>query len=349
MLMKISKDKAKSYKVEWWEDVLLPRASALAASAESDVTALTVTTGEGAYFKAGDIVRIVSTGEAVRVTGAGASALTVVRGVGGVTAASAASSGTAGQLVIVGGSNAQGATLPTALITERVLNYNYTSITRNSFRFTETVVASDYYTGNQFELERMKKAIEHKRDLEDTLWFGARSYSASDPPRHTAGGVAEFLASATNATSATQLDKSTLADFLTSGLQYGSKNKVLFAAPKVSQVISELLADNWVRATSSDTAWGVKVDALISGVYGSTIPVVVKRDWGAWGTGTLRYGSNAFLIDMENVQFVPLRNTQYLPNRQARDADERAAEFLTEASFRLQKEETHAKLYSVTT
>lgn len=159
MLMKISKDKAKSFKVEWWEDVLLPRASALAASAASDDTTLTVTTSEGNYFKAGDIVRIITTGEAVRVTTAGASALTVVRGVGGVTAASAASSGTSGQLVIVGNSNAQGATLPTALITERVLSYNYTSIQRDSFRFTETVVASEYYTGNQFELERYKKAI----------------------------------------------------------------------------------------------------------------------------------------------------------------------------------------------
>lgn len=159
MLMKISKDKAKSYKIEWWEDQLLPRASALAASAASDVTALTVTTNEGYYFKAGDIVRNVTTGEAMRVTGASASALTVVRGIGGVTAASSASSGTAGQLVIVGGSNAQGATLPTAIITERVLSYNYTSIQRDSFRFVETVIASDYYTGNQFELERYKKAI----------------------------------------------------------------------------------------------------------------------------------------------------------------------------------------------
>lgn len=124
---------------------------------------------------------------------------------------------------------------------------------------------------------------------------------------------------------------------------------MLFAAPKVAQVISELLSDNWVHAKPSDTRWGVKVNALISGVYGSEIPVVVKKDWGAWGTGTLRYGSNAYLIDMENVQWVPLRNTQYLPNRQANDADEQAAEFLTESSFRLQKEETHAKLYSVTT
>lgn len=347
MLMKLPSLKANSFKIEWLEDLLKPRTSALAASAASDATALTVTTNEGNYFNANDIVRNTLTGEAFRVTTAGASALTVVRGIGTVTAASSASSATAGQLVIIGNSSAQGATLPTAIITQRTQNYNYTSIQRDSFRFTETAAATSWYTGDIVEFERFKKAVEHKRALENTLFFGARSYSAATPPQHASGGVAEFLASATNSTSATTLDKGTLNDFMRTGLQYGSHNKVLFAAPIVAQVISEFLQDNWVRAKPSERVWGAKVDAYISAVYGVDVPVIVKREWGGYSTGTGRYGSLAYLIDLENVEYRPLRPTQYLPNVQANDADEFAGEFKTEFSFRLARESTHAKLTDV--
>lgn len=83
-----------------------------------------MTSGTGSYFKAGDIARLVNTGEAVRITTTASASLTVVRAVGTVTAASAQSTADGG-LVIVGGSNEQGATLPTALITQRTAAYNY--------------------------------------------------------------------------------------------------------------------------------------------------------------------------------------------------------------------------------
>lgn len=199
-----------------------------------------------------------------------------------------------------------------------------------------------------FEWESFKKAQEHKQDLENSLFFGARSYSASTPPRHTSGGLIEYIS--TNSTSAGgTLSKSAFNDFMRTGLQYGSSNKVLFAAPIVAQVISAYLQDNWVRANPDERIWGAKVDAFISGIYGSSVPVIVKRQWGAWGTGTGgQYGSFAFLVDMENVRYAPLRSTRLLTNRQARDADEQAAEYLTEASLVVQREETHAVLKNVT-
>jgi hypothetical protein len=347
MLMKLPQEKARSFKVEWLNDQLLPRVSGLAASATSAATTFTTTTDEGNYFKVGDIVRIPSTGEAVRVTGASASALTVVRGVGAVTAASAASGG-AGTLIIVGGSNEQGATLPTAMITQRTTNYNYTSIVRDAARFTETALATEWYGGDLMQDKEIgKKAVEHKANLENNLFFGARSYSASNPPRHTAGGLIEYIS--TNITDAGgTFDKGELQDFLRTGLQHGSNRKVLFAAPIVAQVISEFLQDNWVRTKQNERLWGAKVDAVISAIYGSDIPVVVKRQWGANGIGTSgQYGSVAFLVDMENVQFAPLRPTALKRDRQARDADEQAFEYVSEVSLKVEREETHALLKNV--
>lgn len=346
ILQKLPEERAKSFKVEWLEDRLVPRTTGLAASATSAATELTVTTSTGTYFKAGDIVRIVSTGEAVRVTGVGASAITVVRALGAVSAASAASGGD-GSLVIVGGSNEQGATLPTALGTQRTAAYNYTQIVRNAWRFTRTATQTDYYAGTLLAKERMKKASEHNADKENMYFFGARSYSAgTNNPRHTAGGLIEFIS--TNITSASTLDKGTLNDFFRTGLQYGSSNKVLFAAPIVAQVISEFLQDNWVRAKPDERAWGAKVSAYVSGIYGTEIPVFVKRQWGAYGTPAANfYSTKAFLVDLDYVQSAPMQASQVLRNRQANDADEIAEEYLFEGSLKVEREEVHALLDDV--
>lgn len=72
------------------------------------------------YFRAKDIVRIATTGEAFSVTSISTDDLTVTRAIGGVAAASAASGG---DLLIVGNAAAQGATLGTRHITKKVLGY----------------------------------------------------------------------------------------------------------------------------------------------------------------------------------------------------------------------------------
>lgn len=123
MLMKMPVEQASSFKEEWLEDVFIPKNTALAASAASGDTALTITTNEGSYAKVGDIGKFVATGEAFRITTVGASAWTVVRGIGSTGAASAASGTGAGGIIIISGSNEQGGTMPTSLVTEKTTNY----------------------------------------------------------------------------------------------------------------------------------------------------------------------------------------------------------------------------------
>lgn len=170
MLMKLPSERANSFKVDWLEDRLLPRTTGLAVSSTSAALTISVTTSTGQYFKAGDIIRFVNTGEAMRVVSLTTDSLTVVRSVGAVEAATAQSTADGG-IVIVGGSNEQGATLPTALGTQRVAAYNYTQIVRNSWRFTRTATETGWYAGTLLGKERKKKASEHKTDID----FGVRS------------------------------------------------------------------------------------------------------------------------------------------------------------------------------
>lgn len=356
MLMdsRLKSEKADSYIKEWLEDQLIPRVLSLGASATSAATAITTGTGEAAYAKTGDIIRIPQTGEAVRVTGSdGAASLTVVRAIGSVAAASAAS-GAAGTAIIVGGSNGQGAGLPTRLITKQTRNYNYTQIPRAAYGFTRTATQSSWYGGNVLATEREKKAVEIKTDIENGLFFGARAYSAtsnSGEPQGQAGGLIEFIGSSYVTDASGTLDKSELQDFLTTGLQTGGK-KVLFAAPKVSQVIGELLADNWVHAQPGLKYFGANVNAVISSAFGDEIPVVVKRQWGAYGTGTAgQYGSMAFLVDLASVSLAWMQNIVLLKNREANDVDGVDEEYLAEYSVVVKhgSDGHHSLLKNVTT
>ena len=342
MLMKLPEERATSFKVEWMNDELLPQHSGLAASATSADTNLQVTTGEGSYFRAGDIVRNADTNEPMRITGVAASSITVVRAIDGSTAVSSASTA---KLIRIGGSNEQGATLPSAVITQRAANYNYTQIFRDAYRFTETARATKWYGGPLEAKEAKKKAIEHKWQIENALFFGARSYSAgTNNPRHTAGGLIQYVTAESDTDT---LDEAELQTFLRHGLEYGSKRKVLFCAPLVAQVISSFLEDKF-QSRPGDNVWGVKVDSVISGVAGQDIPVIVKREWKRYGESAGQYGTYGVLVDMDYVQIAPLRDTALLGDRQARDADEKAAEYLTELSVKVERPEVHRWLVDVT-
>jgi hypothetical protein len=342
MLMKLPQERANSFKTEWMNDELMPLVSAAAASAESDITNIVVTTNEGLYFKAGHIVRVADTGEPVRVTGVAASSITVVRAIDGSTAASISSGA---KLIIVGGSNEQGATAPTALVTERATNFNYTQIFRNVYRFTETAIATQWYGGPQIAKERRKKAIEHKWEIENMLFFGARSYSAgTNAPRHSSGGLLHFVTAESDTDTLTEDELQT---FLRHGLEYGSKRKVLFVAPLVAQVLSSFLEED-IQAPPGTKVHGVKVDFVISGASGQQIPVIVKREWKRYGEAAANYGSYGVLVDLDCVQLAPLRDTVLRPNRQAPDADEQMAEFITELSLKVERPEVHRLLVDVT-
>ena len=358
LLMKVPASYAKSFKEEWMEDQYLPTSTALAASATSADTTVTVTTGEGVYGQIGDIIMFVESGERARITSTFTSAWSVTRAIGTVTAASAASGTTLGGILIISNTQQQGSTLPVALVTTKTATYNYAQIIRNAIRFTGTELWTGYYSGSQLEYQRRKTGIEHKRRIEQTLFFGARSYTATSPPRGSAGGLDHYVT--TNVTNvAGTFDKGELQDFLRSGLEYGNpERKVLFAAPIVAQVCSEFLQDNWVHARPDDNIFGVKVDFVISGVTGSKIPVFVKNSWKRAGEGTGNHiGSSAYLVDMEDVELLRApstdagngpRFTALWQKQQAPDADEEAESWFSEFTFKVKNERHHSILRGAT-
>lgn len=361
MLMKLPVSTAKSFKEQWQEDQYLPRNTALSASATSADTTFALTSGEGAYAKVGDTALFVQTGERIRITGVSTSAWTAVRAIGTVTAASAASGTTNGGIVILAGSNEEGARRPTALVTAKTSNYNYVQRIRNTYEYTGTDEWNVHYSGNPLAYQRRKIAVEHKRDIENQVWFGARSYTAAgavtSKAQSTFGGIDSFIS--TNITDAGgTFDKGELQDFLRSGLEYGDPSrKVFFCAPIVAQVCSEFLQDStWITAPADSNVYGVKVDFVISGVSGAKIPVIVKNDWKRMGEGSGKHvGSRGYLVDMTEVELVKApptsRGPRYLSlyqQIQENDEDLSAEEYFSELTLKVKNEKAHSLLTGVT-
>lgn len=120
MLMKVASGTAFSSKVEWLEDQLFPRLATVDVAGYADTTsntAVPVTTGQGVYFRANDELRNARTGECLIVVSISSDNVTCSRANGRVTHAAGLSGD---QLLIVGNTSAQGASLGTRLITKRV-------------------------------------------------------------------------------------------------------------------------------------------------------------------------------------------------------------------------------------
>lgn len=156
LMMRLASRPAVNKKVYWFNDQYRPVLTALAASAASGDTAISVTTGQGTYLQAGDLVRNALTGEAMYVSGVTSDSIGVSRGIGGVGAASSASGA---QLLILSNASIEGASYGTSRIVKRTLDYNYTQIVRTPFSFTGTETSIDEFGGRNPEKEQVKKAV----------------------------------------------------------------------------------------------------------------------------------------------------------------------------------------------
>jgi hypothetical protein len=349
MLSKLPSRAAKREKINWLEDQYFPNLSALASGSISlsTQTVIDVTAGEGLYFRANDIVLVAMTGEKMSVTSLTTDAITFVRGVGDVAAATA-TSGT--ELVILGNAASQGADTGTLKQTKRVLGYNYSQIFRNPFGFTGTDAAIETYGPGDPENEIAKKAVEHKRGLENSVWFGGRDFSSvANASKGYMGGITEFVT--TNVSNSIgALTLSGLDSRIQSAMQYGSLNKVIFAAPGPAAALSRLLANNWVQASPSDRVYGAKVNSFINGAYGEALPVIVKRDWGRFAAASNQLGGKIFVLDLDYIEKRPLRgrDTHLRRDQQGNGVDSVVFDYLTEMSLEVGNEKAHAILSGIT-
>jgi hypothetical protein len=346
-LGKIGSKEATREIVEWLEDEYLPRVSSMAASATSAETTFTVTTGDGnTLFRAGSVVRNMETGEGYFVTATSANSIAVTRSWGGTAAASSTS---AAKLLIVGNAAAQGASSGASHIVQKVRAFNYVQDQRDPLHMTDFETAIELYGGREPGEELFKKGVEHGRAVENSLFWGAKDFTSATA-LGSSGGALEFIS--TNVTNASgALTPAEFDTFLEGPYAYGSKNKAFFCAPRVATSLSQMLRDVWQPNTVGERKFGAKVDAFISGTYGWTIPIFVKREWADFDNSGTNYGTYGFLIDMDYVRLRYLRDigkTHIRRNIQEPSSTAVVHEYRTCFSLEFAQEKAHGILKGVT-
>lgn len=349
MTSRMSSRPATREKINWLEEQYV--LDVYTASAyTSGATSVTITTAaETLAIKPNDVLRNMRTGQPmiVDVVNTGTGVLTVRPQ--GTNAA-----GNAGdKLLFVGTAYPQGADIGTPKYSARVLGFNYTQIFREPWSFTGTATAIEMYGGREPAKEAARKAVEFKRQIEHNGFFGTRAFTASSATvdwQGQAGGLIEYIVTNKQAVGG-ELTSDFLDLFMATVLAKGSAEKVIFTGTVGAYYISRFHRSGqgafW--KPSRENVHGVKVDGFISGVFGTEIPVVVKKEWANYPSGANGYNGLLFVIDMTNVERRPLRDrdSKLLTDRQGPGQDRIAAEWLCEMSWEIAQEKTHGVLTGI--
>ena len=328
LLMNLRKGGAFSPKVEWLEDDLIPRTSHATTLYDATVLVITVTTGEGTFFKANDIVLNTESGEQMKVDSVSGDVITVTRGYGNTAVAA---STTDDELLIIGNASAENASKPAIKTTLTVAKFNFTEIFRNPFGASRTQAQSKLYGGPDRSYQRKKLGIEHMRDIERAFWFGIKKEDTSGP-RRTTGGVQSFIVTNTQDFSGS-MTETTFEDFARTLFRYGNSTKMLFSAPKVLSVIQEFGLGK-LQLLPRDKTFGLAINRYLSphGELNLVRTVIFEGDV---------YDDYMFGVDMANLEMRVMQDTILRQNIQANDADGWVDEFLTEATLIVEQEKTH--------
>jgi hypothetical protein len=167
--------------------MLFPAVTTYASTIKSDATNLTVL--DSSNILPGMILQVSATSENMLVTAVpDATHVTVVRGVGTVTAADIPANTSCFQ---VGNASEEGSQAPQSLRIDPVRVINLTQIFRNSWSLTGTVEATDVIAGDSHLAEnRTDCAGFHAADIEKALFFGQKYQGTRNgQPFRTMDGV----------------------------------------------------------------------------------------------------------------------------------------------------------------
>lgn len=343
-------------KFEWIEKDLPARWDAVNDATPPDNNDTDIIVDNSEYFSAGDLVRVVRTGEIIRVVSVttATDTLTVVRAVDGdgVTGSAMADDD---ELLIIGNAFAEGTVSQVAKSHAEAYLYNYTQIVKTAFEVTGTEMQLENYTGPDRPRLRAEKAIEHKIDLERTALFGERnrfttgdSDATTNNPRRYTGGFFYFVT--TNATNANGvLTEPELESFCQTLFQHTASGdtRLLMCSPLVISVLDQLAASR-IQVAPRESTFGLAVKTWVTG-HG-TLNIVKHRLLEAGPIAGLGYGGHAIAVDLNKANYRPLRgrDTQLQTNIQANDLDGVKDQYLTEMGWQWESEKVHGYLYGVT-
>lgn len=343
-----------SPRIEHYEDDFLNQWVVAAATTNANASSTTITLSDGSAVVVGDILMIPSGSssnhERVRVTAKpSTNVCTVVRNIGSTGLITLTSSAGA---VILGQAHEEGSGAPTAKRTTPTLVTNYLQIFKKSTNITGTDAASKQYanSGDERKRQRQKIAKEYKIQKNYQYLWGSPSEDltggANSLPIRTTGGLYHHI-STNRVDAGGTLTQDMMETFARTAFRYGSKTKLLLAAPMVISAI-HMWGNGLLKLEPAAKTFGVDVNKVVTG-HGTFI---LARDWSLQDgvSGQNGLAGYAFAIDFENVteRFLTGRDTWMELDVQPDDEDRHLDLIQGETGLQVANEKTHSLLFGVT-
>ena len=245
-------------KVEWIEDEHLPKETTLGADATSGAATLNLVDWQ--FVRKNDVLKI-NNQEQVLVTATPTTSTVSVSRNFGTSGAKAASSGA--YVLILGDANEENSAKRDLLSVRKSVKSNFLQIMRTNIGLTQTAINSDFYGGSDWNYQKRKAAVEHKRKADRQFIHGEKYEDSSGSQyRHITGGVLNFIATFVKDAGG-DLTEPELEDFLRSGFRFGSADKVALCSPKAITVINSFGRDK-VRTTPETKKYGITIGEYFS-------------------------------------------------------------------------------------
>lgn len=336
------KKEATNPKFEWFEDQMKPNTLTVSGTPGTGTT-INVSAGQGVRVRVDDLL-VTNTGESILVTAVNVDALTVTRSMGAVAALSLANGD---QLVIAGNALMEGASNPTFKFTQKVPQYNYIQIFRDTIEITDTQNAAKSYGGDDRLHQRKLRGMEHKRGIEEAFLFGDKfeDTSGSQARRGTGGLITMITTNVTDAGGV--LTEGVFETFCRSLFRYSpteaSATKLFLCSPIIISALN-FWNKTKLQVRQDEKTFGTRLATYRSG-HGD---LDVTRHWLlADFTDFAKY---AFALDPKNLiyRYMSGLDTKLHIDIGQKTDEKIVDEYRTHAGLELHLEQTHAILKGVT-
>jgi hypothetical protein len=336
------KEVADNPKFEWLEDDLKPGTVTVSGSVGTSTT-LVITAGQDTRLRAGDILIAPSGESMLATTVTSATNIAVTRSMGAVTSDTLADGD---QLVIAGNALAEGSDAVASVYTKKETLYNYVQIFKDTVTLTEVQDASKSYGGADRKYQQMKKAIEHKRGIEQAFLLGDRFEETTGQAIRGTGGLNFFITSnVTNVGGV--LTEADFEDFLRTLFRYSpamsSPKKLMLANPIMISGIN-FWAKNALQISQSEKSYGIRIATYRSG-HGD---LDIVRHWLL--SDLTEWDDYSFFLDPANIKYryLPGLDTKLHLDTGAKSISSFQDEYRTYCGLQVMQEKTHGILHGIT-
>jgi hypothetical protein len=258
---------------EWLEDTYVSRSATLndASNITNSTTTTTIAVNTVARFQVGDVLQIDD--EYVWIASISSSTLTIVRGFGGTTQATHASTSTAYIRFTARLEGADSSASPSSEVTSTTnctqIFHKEILLTRNAQDIPQYGMADPW---GYLQNKNMDMLME---ELNRLPFYGKRAAGSATTAR-AAGGFSTFITTNVTDLNSAALTRANIDTQLRNTFAQGGRPNVMFCGAYVKQKIGSFY-EGYVRTERSEQVGGILIDRLLHPIMNYEIELVVDR------------------------------------------------------------------------